>query len=83
MIELTGQLLKSDDQTLTNGKVLRNHHFLVNGYKAPYVIRVQDWGQRSLPVNKQHRIPVSVSAWKSKSGNVGLQFTLNDNYEVK
>jgi len=81
MIEITGVLLQVEKQELKGGKMLYNHHVLINGGGGPpSVIRVQDWECRSFPLQKQVKMPVRVSAWKSKSGSVGVQFTLEKEF---
>jgi hypothetical protein len=77
MIEITGLLLQVEKQNLKGGKVLHNHHVLINGGGGPpSVVKVQDWECRSFPLQKQIKFPVRVAAWKSKTGFVGVQFTL-------
>jgi hypothetical protein len=82
MIIITGILLQVEKSKLNNGNELHNHHVLMNGGGGPpQVIRVQDWECRQFPLQKEVKFPVRVSAWKSKSGSVGVQFTLEKEQE--
>lgn len=84
MLKMYGRVLKSIPGKLANGSELINHHVLCNGNNdAPLIFKVQDWESRKLPMDKPIEIPVYVSAWKSKAGAVGLQFTLSKGFEVK